>query len=129
MGKRGPKPGFKKAREAAAAASAPSAPAAKKTRVAAKKVAAPAPAPAPAAEQVPPPINAPLPKEPEPAAEAPVLSAADRENPNKLSGQALRDHAHRRGMAKSILATMPDEKIRTELRYITQRQYTEDGLA
>lgn len=121
MGKRGPKPGFKKAREAAAAASAPSSPEVKKTRVAAKKVAA--------AEQVQPPINAPLPKEPEPAAEAPVLSAADRENPNKLSGQALRDHAHRRGMAKSILATMPDEKIRTELRYITQRQYTEDGLA
>lgn len=123
MGKRGPKPGFKKAREAAAAASAPSVPAAKKPRAAAKKVAAPAPAPA--AKQPPPPIDAPLPK----PAEAPVLSAADRENPNKLSGQALRELAHQRGMARSVLADMPDEKIRMELRYITNNQYADDALA
>lgn len=56
------------------------------------------------------------------------LSAADRENPNKLTGQALRDLAHRRGMAKSILIDMPEEKIRMELRYITSRQY-EDAVA
>lgn len=92
MGKRGPQPGFKKAREAAAAAaSAPS---------------------APAQEQ-----------------DEPQLSAADRENPEKLSGQALRDLAHRRGLARSVMTTMPDEKIRMELRYITHRQYSEDAMA
>lgn len=106
MGKRGPQPGFKKARAAQAAApssaSAVIKPAAPAKKVAAKTVA--------------------------PAAEPIVLNAADRENPNKLTGQALRDLAHRRGMAKSILADMPDEKIRMELRYITGRQY-EDAVA
>lgn len=63
-----------------------------------------------------------------PEAPALELSAADRENPTKLTGQALRDLAHRRGMAKSILIDMPEEKIRMELRYITNRQY-EDAVA
>jgi len=52
-----------------------------------------------------------------------ALSAQDRENPDKLSGQALKALAHRRGLAKSTLDTMSDEKIRTQLRYITHRQY------
>lgn len=51
------------------------------------------------------------------------MSAFDRENPTKLSGDALRAHAHRRGLSKSELVGMPDEKIRTQLRYITQQQY------
>ncbi len=51
------------------------------------------------------------------------LSAADRENPGKLSGPALRDLAHRRGIARSELAKMGDEKIRAQLRYVTYRQY------
>ena len=55
-----------------------------------------------------------------------TLSPADRENPGKLSGQALRDLAHRRGMAKSSLPGMSDEKIREQLRYIVQRQYEDD---
>lgn len=54
------------------------------------------------------------------------LSAADRENPDKLSGQALRDLAHRRGVARSEAANMSDEKLRMQLRYITHRQYNED---
>ena len=52
-----------------------------------------------------------------------VLSAADRENPEKLSGSALHELAHRRGLARSDIATMDDEKIRTQLRYLTYRQY------
>ena len=76
MGKRGPKPGFKKAAAAAKAA----------------------------ATVVP-------------------LSSADRENPEKLSGDALRAHAHRRGMARSELTRLSDEKIREQLRYLTYRQY------
>lgn len=54
----------------------------------------------------------------ETAGEASALPAYQREHPDKLSGQALRDLAHRHGMAKSELATMPDEKIRIQLRYI-----------
>lgn len=53
---------------------------------------------------------------------------ADRENPDKIAGDDLKTLAHRRGIAKSVLATMSDEKIRTELRYITHRQY-DDAVA
>lgn len=53
------------------------------------------------------------------------LSAADRENPAKLTGQALRDLAHRRGIARSEAEGMSDEKLRMQLRYITQRQYAD----
>lgn len=81
MGKRGPQPGFKKARAEAEASAALSS-----------------------------------------------LSAADRENPNKLTGQPLRELAYRRGLARSSLETMSDEKIREQLRYITHRQY-EDAVA
>ncbi len=81
MGKRGPQPGFKKARAEADASAALSS-----------------------------------------------LSAADRENPDKLTGQPLRELAHRRGLARSSLGAMSDEKIREQLRYITHRQY-DDALA
>ena len=81
MGKRGPQPGFKKARAEADASAALAS-----------------------------------------------LSAADRENPNKLTGQPLRELAYRRGLARSSLETMSDEKIREQLRYITHRQY-DDALA
>ena len=50
-----------------------------------------------------------------------ALPAYQRENPGKLEGQALRDLAHRHGMAKSELATMPDEKIRIQLKYVAYR--------
>ncbi len=81
MGKRGPQPGFKKARAEADASAALSS-----------------------------------------------LSAADRENPDKLTGQPLRELAHRRGLARSSLGAMSVEKIREQLRYITHRQY-DDALA
>jgi hypothetical protein len=54
---------------------------------------------------------------------APPLSAADKANPNKLHGDDLRALAHQRGMAKSLLANMPDEKIRAQIRYIDYGQY------
>lgn len=54
------------------------------------------------------------------------LSAADRENPEKLTGEALRVLAHRRGVARSEADAMSDEKLRMQLRYITNRQYTEE---
>lgn len=53
------------------------------------------------------------------------LSAADRENPERLSGDMLRALAHRRGLSLSALSDMSDEKIRVELRYVTHRQYEE----
>jgi len=52
-----------------------------------------------------------------------ALSAADRENPDKLTGSDLRALAHRRGLARSDVERMDDEKIRTQLRYLTYRQY------
>ena len=51
-----------------------------------------------------------------------------REHPDKISGQALRDLAHRKGMAKSELATMPDDKIRTQLKYIDYRRASDDAM-
>lgn len=114
MGARGPKPGFKKAR--AAQAAAPSVQPEDTT----------VPTPAPAAKPAPA-TEAPKAQVQQPAAEQPKpLTAADRENPDKLSGDDLRALAHRRGLAKSVLATMPDEKIRMELRYITNRQYGDE---
>ena len=64
-----------------------------------------------------------------PAAKAPEpeLSAADRENPDKLAGDALRALAHRRGIARSEAATMSDDKLRMQLRYITNRQYADEA--
>ena len=89
MGARGPKPGYKKARQAAE-----------------EGAATPLSFIAPA-----------VPAE---------LSSADRENPEKLGGDALRRLAHRRGLALSALAAMDDVKIRRELNYITRRQYEEE---
>lgn len=60
--------------------------------------------------------------------EQPAASASDRENPSKLSGQALRDLAHRRGIALSTLCFMSDEKIREQLLYINYRQYEDDAM-
>ena len=45
-----------------------------------------------------------------------------------LSGEALRDLAHQRGLARSELASMSDEKIREQLRYATYRQYDDDAV-
>lgn len=62
-------------------------------------------------------------------AEQPVvqaLSAADRENPEKLSGSALRDLAHKRGLSRSEVERMDDDKIRMQLRYLTHRQYDDE---
>lgn len=55
-----------------------------------------------------------------------ALSAADRENPEKLSGSDLRDLAHKRGLARSEVERMDDDKIRIQLRYLTHRQYDDE---
>ena len=55
-----------------------------------------------------------------------ALSAADRENPERLSGSDLRELAHRRGLARSDVERMDDDKIRTQLRYLTFRQYHDE---
>ena len=55
-----------------------------------------------------------------------ALSAADRENPEKLSGSDLRVLAHRRGLARSDIERMDDDKIRTQMRYVTHRQYDDE---
>lgn len=66
----------------------------------------------------------------QPEPNIPPLSASDRENPDKLSGDALRALAHRRGLARSTLPSMSDEKIREQLRYMTYNQYEQaDAVA
>lgn len=60
-----------------------------------------------------------------PAGVAAPLSAAERENPGKLSGDDLRALAHRRGIARSEAAGMSDEKLRQQLNLIINRQYAE----
>ena len=52
-----------------------------------------------------------------------ILSASDRENPDKLTGEDLRALAHRRGVSRSESASMSDDKLRMQLRYIIHRQY------
>lgn len=62
-------------------------------------------------------------------AEQPVvqaLSAADRENPERLSGSDLRSLAHKRGLSRSEVERMDDDKIRMQLRYLTFRQYHDE---
>lgn len=49
-----------------------------------------------------------------------------REHPEKLTGQALRDLAHKRGLARSSLDEMTDDKIREQIRYIDYRRASED---
>jgi hypothetical protein len=69
----------------------------------------PAPAPAPRAEQ-----------------DLSVMSAADREDPRKLHGQALRDFAHARGAAsRSDMEAWSDEKVREQVLMKIRRQYAE----
>jgi hypothetical protein len=51
------------------------------------------------------------------------LSAADRENPKRLAGQALKDLAHQWGIARSESAVMSDEKLRQQLNIIAHRRY------
>lgn len=55
-----------------------------------------------------------------------ALSAADRENPEKLAGSDLRCLAHKRGLSRSEVERMDDEKIRMQLRYLTHRQYEDE---
>lgn len=58
-------------------------------------------------------------------AESVPVRATDGDFPNRLSGDALRELAHQRGLARSSLDGMTDTKIREQLRYILQRQYEE----
>lgn len=46
-----------------------------------------------------------------------------RENPGLLGGVALRILGHRRGIPRSELDVMSDEKIREQLRYLAQNRY------
>lgn len=57
---------------------------------------------------------------------AQALSAADRENPEKLAGSDLRSLAHKRGLSRSEVERMDDDKIRMQLRYLTHRQYDDE---
>ncbi len=56
------------------------------------------------------------------------VPAYHREHPDKISGQALRDLAHKKGMAKSELADMSDDKIRTQIKYIDYRRASDDAM-
>jgi hypothetical protein len=92
MGARGPKPGFKaaKAKQAQQAAEL--------AAQQAQQAAAPPPQFVCDPEQ------------------ARALSAAHRENPEKLGGEALKQLAHRLGIARSEADRMDDAKLRQQLR-------------
>lgn len=49
------------------------------------------------------------------------------ENPEKLSGEALKTLAHRNGISKSELANMDDEKIRRQLKVLAYRRHEENA--
>lgn len=117
MGLRGPKRGWKKA-AAAKAAAAPSKPA--KKAQAAKK----APVKAAPARKVSERVDKHVTKH---LADVITLPVAHRENPEKLGGEALKALAHRRGLAKSEVARMSDEKIREQLKYRAYSQYHDEA--
>ena len=52
---------------------------------------------------------------------SPVLAYEHRNNPDKLTGSDLRHLAHSLGLAKSDMATMSDDKIRHQLKFIAYR--------
>lgn len=93
MGARGPKPGFKKARQVA------------------QEQVQQAPAVAPVSDVV-----------CDPAA-VHAMPAAYRENPEKLGGAALKELAHKRGLSRTECERLPDVKLREQLRYLAYRQY------
>lgn len=51
------------------------------------------------------------------------MSACDREDPRKLYGQALRNFAHARGIARSEMTDWTDEKVREQAKIVAYRQY------
>lgn len=53
------------------------------------------------------------------------LTFEQRSNPAMLQGDDLRHLAYRLGMAKSELSTMDDAKIRFQLKYLINRQYSD----
>lgn len=61
-------------------------------------------------------------------AETPVLSAADRNNPSKLRGADLRHLAWVKGLSRSSMESMTDDKIREQLRYIIHNEYAPDAV-
>lgn len=54
-----------------------------------------------------------------------ALSAAQREDPERLQGEDLRRLAFQRGISRSEIGRMSDDKLRMQLRYATYRQYDE----
>ncbi len=58
-----------------------------------------------------------------PAVEPAALSYAERNNPERLEGQALRDLAYQMGLSRSESGRMSDPKVREQLRFIAYRQY------
>ncbi len=57
------------------------------------------------------------------AAERAALPSFAQHDPEKLTGDALRDLAHERGMSRSEVAAMADFKVREQLRYITASHF------
>lgn len=111
MGARGPKRGHKTLAAAAARKAA--------AVVAAPPVVETPPKPAPRAAKQP---SLAMTRE-----QAAKLSAAHRENPAKLGGEALRHLGSRLGLARSDMARMTDDKVRQQLQLLTHRQYEEEG--
>jgi hypothetical protein len=51
---------------------------------------------------------------------------ANRDNFMRLSGQPLRDYAHRLGVARSEAAKLDDTKLKEQCRYLIGQQYGRD---
>lgn len=64
---------------------------------------------------------------PVPVTAAPVLSAADRENPAKLSGESLKALAHSRGIPRSECDRSNDEHLRRQMQSINYRRFDDES--
>lgn len=62
-------------------------------------------------------------------AEAARLPAQHREHPRFLGGEALKQLAHRRGLARSECDRLDDERLRVQLNYLISRQYRDRAEA
>lgn len=57
---------------------------------------------------------------------APVLMACDRENPDKLSGEPLRNLLHSWGLPRSEASRMDDAQLRVQAKHLVMRRFGDD---
>ena len=74
------------------------------------------------------PVDASITDQDDPSACLDDLPAYQRENPEKLTGEALRNLAHRSGIARSELSRLTEDQIRAQMKFIEYRRAHDDAM-